>query len=167
MLSYSRLNLEHLDELIILNREVFNESEQYSHRYLESVCSKANGIVTFDKTFMIGFLLFDYIVSDNKEHCLRIVSLGVTKSHRRLGVGRSLLTMACSMFEGPVYLHVRESNKIAQSLYQSLSFKTVDNIIDYYESLIEEDDKREIALYMRNENIPVLEDVPVLKDMRP
>ena len=69
-----------------------------------------------------------YIIFGRDGH---IISMAVHPSHRRRGVGKRLMGEVFKFCSTP-YLEVRRSNKIAISFYESIGFKRVGIIDDYY-----------------------------------
>lgn len=71
-----------------------------------------------------------------------ITNLAVAPDFRRQGIGKALLTKALetcrSMDISSVTLEVRESNKIAISLYRRFGFSAVGKRINYYRNPIED-----------------------------
>lgn len=109
---------------------------------LENQCSKGWGAFLGDK--LIGYLLSQ--ITYDEAH---IVTLGVSKSYRSVGVGRTLLWTMISRLEREhvkkISLEVRVSNIPARSLYESLDF-TVEGLRRRYYS-----DNGEDALIMVRE----------------
>ena len=75
-----------------------------------------------------GFLVARRVAPDERE----LLNLATARSHRRQGVGRTLLEALLADTPGTIFLEVRESNKIARSLYKSMGFQEVSLRRNYY-----------------------------------
>ena len=90
-----------------------------------------------------------------------IISIGVRRDYRRIGIGKllllSLIEMAINNSNSIVTLEVRKSNLVAITLYQKLGFEIVGTRKNYYS------DNREDALIMTlsdaRENVPWAENI--------
>lgn len=161
MIIYETLQLWHLDRVTDLDHQAFSKSEHYTKEYINYFCFSQQGSVAIDddNNSVVGFLLFDNTDPsyDSKEERLTIVAIGVDQEYRNLGIATTLLNIFIAHLHRDVYLHVRVSNKTAQSVYQKAGFQIISTLPDYYsaksnlsESKTETDTSgKEDALYMK------------------
>ena len=76
---------------------------------------------------VVGFLVTRRTAPDEGD----ILNLAVDPAHRRRGIGRRLLAHAL-VAGGAWFLEVRQSNRAAISLYQSLGFEVAGQRPEYY-----------------------------------
>ena len=106
--------------------------------------------------FIVGMLINWCMAGEN-----HIISIGVRRDYRRIGIGKllllSLMEMASNNSNSIVTLEVRKSNLVAITLYQKLGFEIVGTRKNYYF------DNREDALIMTlsdaRENTPRAENM--------
>jgi ribosomal-protein-alanine N-acetyltransferase len=91
--------------------------------YLAYDCfvATSNGIIA-------GFLVTRAIGPGERE----ILNVAVAPQWRRRGLARYLISHSNVLVDGTIYLEVRASNQIAQSLYKSLGFQEVARRSGYY-----------------------------------
>lgn len=88
---------------------------------------------------VIGFLAISSFMDE-----IEITNIAVLPEFQGHGVASQLLT-ELSVFTGTIFLEVRESNHVAQKLYEKFEFKTYHIRKNYY------DKPRENALLMKKE----------------
>eukprot|EP01124_Arcella_intermedia_P009318 TRINITY_DN16077_c0_g1_i1.p1 TRINITY_DN16077_c0_g1~~TRINITY_DN16077_c0_g1_i1.p1 ORF type:complete len:369 (+),score=84.82 TRINITY_DN16077_c0_g1_i1:50-1156(+) len=79
-----------------------------------------------------GYVAFEIV---NKKKAIQLVSIGVAEHSRRMGIAKSLINCVFGFTSSEipkVYLHVSVLNFPAQTLYQSLGFKPVKWVKNYY-----------------------------------
>ena len=110
-------------------------------RTIESDVSKNNLARTNYKNGYTGWHLGDrFIVGMLINWCMagenHIISIGVRREYRRIGIGKllllSLIEMAINNSNSIVTLEVRRSNLVAITLYQKLGFEIVGTRKNYY-----------------------------------
>ena len=88
---------------------------------------------------IIGFLAFEQVLDEGN-----IVEVAVHPQYRRRGIAKGLILSAVTDISlKEIFLEVRESNRPALCLYESLGFEAVGVRRDYY------DDPKENAIIMR------------------
>jgi ribosomal-protein-alanine acetyltransferase len=102
--------------------------------YLEHQC-----IVADERGMVRGFLVARATAPDEHE----ILNVAVAPAERRTGIGRILMETALSSARGEWFLEVRESNRAAISLYESLGFSLSGRRENYYH------DPSEAAIVMK------------------
>lgn len=110
------------------------EEASFEHPYTELVFYRYFGSELFlvaEEENIIG-----YIIGDEKEGDGWIISIAVTLSERRRGVGEILMEEVIDKFSRGglenVSLTVREDNKIAKRFYENMGFETSGLIEEYY-----------------------------------
>lgn len=79
-----------------------------------------------------------YLVATAFPWEMNIDSVAVSPDHRRKGIARELIKTAVALSKAEeITLEVRESNKPAVSLYESLGFEKVGNRKNYYQQPVE------------------------------
>jgi [ribosomal protein S18]-alanine N-acetyltransferase len=93
----------------------------------EVVVARINGMV-------VGFAVMQFFEDEG-----HLVLFGVSRLHRRQGLGRRLLewleTMAEVAMIGTIRLEVRRKNREARAFYRSLGYREVAVICGYYEGV--------------------------------
>ena len=152
---YQQLGPEHKAGMIAICKECFpvNYPEQwfdnllkkspntYAHGAFDKVTHRMIGMIVgqtqniFDAEDEVGTLL-ESVVSD-QDTVLYITIFGVSESHRRLGIGSSLMQRLLYHAETQkdtrvVYLHVESTNNVAISFYERFGFHYFTEIPGYY-----------------------------------
>jgi ribosomal-protein-alanine N-acetyltransferase len=123
--------------VIKLEKKCFVKGEAYTAKtLLEDLAERSMWGYWVGKKVMKGSVWVSKPYDDNSE--LYVSSLCVHPSYRGKGVGRALITK-CIWHAGVhsydfLTLHVRKSNKIAQSLYKSVGFVEHSEEEDFYEN---------------------------------
>lgn len=79
---------------------------------------------------VVGFLVARSVAEGEHE----VLNLAVAPQFRRQGIARQLLDCLVKYSRSTVFLEVRESNRAAIALYQSLNFHQVSRRSEYYSS---------------------------------
>jgi ribosomal-protein-alanine N-acetyltransferase len=87
-------------------------------------------LVAIVGNLIVGFLICRTVAPGERE----ILNLAVAPDFRRHGVARALMRVVLERLDGAVFLEVRESNRIAQEFYKSMSFNAVSRRPNYYDS---------------------------------
>lgn len=78
-----------------------------------------------------------YCVASFREKSAHLISLAVTKNHRREGVGSALLQALTSFVEKcdveEAWLEVKAANEVAISFYAKRGFERIQVVPNYYE----------------------------------
>lgn len=125
----SRLTARHLGELVALEREVFGGCA-YPGWFIGLMLSSGGFVVlgAWDGPLLVG-----YVAGERGAPCSRVVSIGVREGWRRRGVGTLLVKrVEEELGAGCVELEVKTSNKGAVRFYESLGYKRVGVLRDYY-----------------------------------
>jgi ribosomal protein S18 acetylase RimI-like enzyme len=93
-----------------------------------------------------GFILMTKSLLYGGDHNVTTVAcICVDEQHRGQGIGKTLLNQVIKTNKySDIYLHVKESNFIAQKLYTSSGFKSINLIPNYYTDV----QPPETAIYM-------------------
>lgn len=133
-MSLSKINKNHIDVILNLNNVIFHDKITYSRDYIKKICEQGTGfIVCFDDT-IVGYVLCDYYKNElTNETAPTIMSIGVLKEYRGLGLGRMLLRSAIKLYPNKnIYLNVSTKNYNAQKLYNSEGFVVIGKFKNYY-----------------------------------
>jgi ribosomal-protein-alanine acetyltransferase len=129
-------SIKHLDRLFDIEMECF-KSEAFTKQHIAQLLTNQNCISLIAKEddkiigFIIGMLNFeDNILTGH------ILTIDVSPSHRRKGVGIKLLQELEKIFKNKQVkvsrLEVREDNVAALNLYQKLGYRKVGRFRHYY-----------------------------------
>ncbi len=116
------VKLADIDQMMAIERASF--TSPWSARFFlkEIRVSYAKSVLAEVEGQIVGYIIYWQLPKEADIH-----NLAVHPSHRRRGIGRSLLTTAIDGAKGQgsdrVTLEVRKSNQAAQQLYQSLGFE--------------------------------------------
>ena len=116
------VKLADIDQMMVIERASFTSPwssrffiEEIRVSYAKSVLAEVDGQI-------VGYIIYWQLPKEVDIH-----NLAVHPSHRRHGIGRSLLTTAIDGAKGQgsarITLEVRKSNQAAQQLYHSLGFQ--------------------------------------------
>ncbi len=131
---------EDLDEVERINR-VFLPENYPSYFFIENYRRFPNSFLVAEdeKGEVIGYVMCrveSYYVRSTTLLFGHILSIAVSKRHRRRGIGKALMIEAESGLKGygadVVYLEVRISNEPAIKLYENLEYKILGVIPSYY-----------------------------------
>ncbi len=95
------------------------------------VVSKMEGIITAEKdSEMVGFGCFQHFLDE-----CHILNVAVLPAFRKQGIGKQLVTWMFTWLPGAkdFYLEVREGNRAAISLYESMGFQIIGEREEYYQ----------------------------------
>ncbi|MCK5879023.1 MAG: ribosomal protein S18-alanine N-acetyltransferase [Holophagae bacterium] len=94
------------------------------------VVSEMEGIITAEKgSEMVGFACFQHFLDE-----CHILNIAVLPVFRKQGIGRQLVEWMLTRLEEArdFYLEVREGNRAAISLYESMGFQIIGEREEYY-----------------------------------
>jgi len=97
--------------------------------------------LAFDHQRLVGFLAVSHVMDQ-----MEVTNIAVLPDYQGKGVATSLLSKILN-FSGTIFLEVRESNKVAQGLYDKLGFEPYHRRKNYYHNPSED------AILMRKENV--------------
>jgi len=152
-------NIDDLESLYNLQSICFNNYDRYYKNNIRTVIN--NGIVIEIENEIIGFLLQGNILAcdsshlennfsnfipinnigdifkKNNEHIKEIhgiIMICINPKYRKLGYAKMLIKEHIEINKNKKYLclHSRESNVNAHSLYNSMNYKHIANITDFY-----------------------------------
>jgi len=113
----------------------FSEINKILNLSEESI--KNNLVYVYDKGQVLGFIEAFKTLDEGE-----IYNIAVLNSHRRLGIGESLITFLIQEFKKEnikkIFLEVRNSNIPAISLYEKMGFERVSTRKNYYQNPIED-----------------------------
>lgn len=129
-------SIKHLDRLFDIEMECF-KSEAFTKQHIAQLLTNQNCISLIAKEndkiigFIIGMLNFEGNILSG-----HILTIDVSLSHRRKGVGIKLLQELEKIFRNKQvkvsHLEVREDNVAALNLYQKLGYRKVGKLRHYY-----------------------------------
>jgi len=129
-------SIKHLDRLYEIERECF-EKEAFTQKQIAQLLADYNSITLIAKKndqiegFIIGTLYFKRTALSG-----HILTLDVSLSHRRQGIGERLLLKIEGIFKEKgaktCHLEVREDNIAALGLYEKLGYKKIGKLENYY-----------------------------------
>ena len=126
-----KVKKEELFSVYRLNLELFKEDAWDYQGFVASFKKGDYFLIAEKNNSLVGFLVITKIL-DQAE----ILKIGVKKEFQGKGIGKELLQKALAQLkkEGirEIFLEVRESNKIAQKLYEKLGFKVIGKRKEYY-----------------------------------
>ncbi|MEM3153320.1 MAG: ribosomal protein S18-alanine N-acetyltransferase [Candidatus Bathyarchaeia archaeon] len=129
-------SIKHLDKLFEIEMECF-KSEAFTKQQIAQLLQNQNciSLVAKENDKIIGFIIGMIYVEDGvlTGH---ILTIDVSPSHRRKGVGIKLLQELEEIFRDRQVkvsrLEVREDNVAALSLYQKFGYKKIGRLQHYY-----------------------------------
>ena len=145
-LSWSPLLDDHLEMVTALNARIQSHPWTLKHWQSSQLPNYRNWII-LEREAPIAYISF-LLAADAAE----LMNIGVAPSHQRRGLGCTLLAVGIGLLPEQVnqlYLEVRQSNKSARSLYESLGFRVLARRANYYPV---DDERREDALVYTLEN---------------
>jgi ribosomal-protein-alanine N-acetyltransferase len=129
-------SIRHLDRLYEIERECFKK-EAFAKKQIAQLLTDYNsiGLIAEDNDkiegFIIGALCFERTALSG-----HILTLDVSLSHRRQGIGERLLLGIERVFKEKgaktCHLEVREDNDTALGLYEKLGYKKIGKLENYY-----------------------------------
>jgi ribosomal-protein-alanine acetyltransferase len=129
-------SIKHLDSLYEIEMECFDE-EAFTKRQIAQLLTDYNSIslIARENGEIVGFVV-GMIYPDRKAVNGHILTIDVSPTHRRKGIGQKLLQKMESIFSQKsvqaCLLEVREDNVAAISLYRKLGYKEVGRLENYY-----------------------------------
>lgn len=128
--------VKYLDRLYEIERECFYE-EAFTKKQIAQLLTDYNSIslIARENGEIVGFVV-GMVYPDRKAVNGHVLTIDVSPSHRRKGIGRMLLQEMESIFSQKgvqaCLLEVREDNVAAISLYRKLGYKEVGRLENYY-----------------------------------
>lgn len=129
-------SIKHLDKLYEIERQCFG-SEAFTKKQIAHLLTDYNSVSLIAKEdeeiagFTIGALYFERTALSG-----HILTLDVSLSHRRQGIGERLLLDIERIFKEKgaktCHLEVREDNDVALGLYEKLGYKKIGKLENYY-----------------------------------
>jgi ribosomal-protein-alanine N-acetyltransferase len=129
-------SLRHLDRLYEIEMECF-EKEAFTKQQIAYLLTDYNAIslVAKENDKIIGFVIGRIYIERNSLTG-HILTIDVSLSHRRKGIGLKLLQEIERIFKGKgvkaCRLEVREDNIAALNLYKKLGYKKIGRLRNYY-----------------------------------
>lgn len=133
MFKCNSIKLEEIEEIVKIAKTSFLQTNNYSKRYFEKYYFHypEGFIVVKNNNKIIG-----YLVLQLKDNSAKIISLAVSPSYQRRGVGSILLKHSLNELKkkkvDKIILHVRIKNKKAINFHQKFNFKVLKIIRNYY-----------------------------------
>jgi ribosomal-protein-alanine acetyltransferase len=135
-ISIQDASLKHLDRLCEIEQKCF-KSEAFTRQQIANLLAHPNSVslIAKDNHNIIGFII-GVIFHEREKLAGHILTIDVYPSHRRMGIGSTLLKQIEKIFAGKgvktCYLEAREDNVAALNLYRKLGYKKVGNLKNYY-----------------------------------
>jgi ribosomal-protein-alanine acetyltransferase len=129
-------SVRHLERLCEIETECFKK-EAFTKRQIASLLSDYNsiGLVAKEDGKIIGFII-GIVCIERNELAGHILTIDVSLSHRRRGIGLNLLQEIEETFRKKEvrisYLEVREDNVQALRLYEKNGYKKIGRLVHYY-----------------------------------
>lgn len=129
-------SVKHLDRMCEIEKECFTE-EAFTKKQIALLLTDYNSIslVAKENGEIVGFIV-GMIYLDRKTVNGHILTIDVSRSHRRKGIGQMLLQEIENIFAQKgvqtCLLEVKEDNVIAISLYHKLGYIEVGRLENYY-----------------------------------
>ncbi|MGA2768184.1 MAG: ribosomal protein S18-alanine N-acetyltransferase [Candidatus Bathyarchaeia archaeon] len=129
-------SVKYLDRLYEIETECFGE-EAFTKKQIAQLLTDYNSIslIARENGEIVGFVV-GMIYPDRKAINGHILTIDVSRSHRRKGIGKMLLQEMESIFSQKgvqaCLLEVREDNVAAISLYRKLEYKEIARLENYY-----------------------------------
>ncbi len=132
MIQIKKAENRHIARIAALEKETFSLPQ--SESALADMLEKSDHILLVaDKDGELAGYVCAYTVCRESD----ILTVAVTPSARRCGIGRALLTALADALAGEsdaIFLEVRESNAPARALYASMGFAEIGKRRGYYQS---------------------------------
>jgi ribosomal-protein-alanine N-acetyltransferase len=129
-------SVKYLDRLYEIETECFGE-EAFTKKQIAQLLTDYNSIslIARENGEIVGFIV-GMLYPDRKAINGHILTIDVSPSHRRKGIGQKLLQEIESIFSQKgvqaCILEVREDNVAATGLYRKLGYKEVGRLENYY-----------------------------------
>jgi len=129
-------SMKYLERLYEIEKECFLE-EAFTKKQISLLLGDYNsiGLIAEENGEIVGFIV-GMIYPDGKVVNGHILTIDVSPSHRRKGIGQMLLKEVENVFVQKgvqaCLLEVREGNVAAISLYHKLGYKDVGRLENYY-----------------------------------
>jgi ribosomal-protein-alanine acetyltransferase len=129
-------SVKYLDRLYEIETECFGE-EAFTKKQIAQLLTDYNSIslIARENGEIVGFIV-GMVYPDRKAINGHILTIDVSPSHRRKGIGQKLLQEIESIFSQKgvqaCILEVREDNVAATGLYRKLGYKEVGRLENYY-----------------------------------
>jgi ribosomal-protein-alanine acetyltransferase len=129
-------SVKHLERLYEIEKECFVE-EAFTKKQIAQLLTDYNSIslIARDNGEIVGFIV-GIVYPNRKEVNGHILTIDVSPSHRRKGIGEMLLKEMENIFAQKgvqaCLLEVREDNVAAISLYRKLGYKEIGRLENYY-----------------------------------
>lgn len=129
-------SVKYLDRLCEIEMECFDE-EAFTKKQIAQLLTDYNsiGLIARENGEIVGFIV-GMIYLDRKAVNGHILTIDVSPSHRRRGIGQLLLKEMESIFAKKgvqaCLLEVREDNVAAISLYRKVGYKEIGRLENYY-----------------------------------
>lgn len=134
MINIEELKIDHLNEIIPIEKESFTANPWKYHMFLDAISNDINqGFVIKYENNVIGYIIVQAVKME-----VSILNLAVKTEYRRKGYGRMLLKCVVDYYRSKkkdfIFLEVRTSNTRAQLLYKAMGFIQVGIRKQYYEN---------------------------------
>lgn len=126
---------KNIEQLRILNNTVY--PIKYKEKVYEQVLKRGPEFSSFAIFNDIAVGSYSCrIEKHNGQDSVYVMLLGVLPRYRKLGIGKQLMDQVFEVAKKhhvtKCHLHVQDTNEAAIKFYESLGFKTVEKLIDFY-----------------------------------
>ena len=125
-----------LDQLFQIEEQCFDQ-EAFSKRQIAYLLTDYNTIAFVAKVneVVVGFIIAQVEMEENTEFG-HVITINVVRNFRRKGIGKRMLLQIETILKQKgveqSLLEVREDNHSAINLYQTLGYKTIGKLENYY-----------------------------------
>jgi len=129
----SDLKFKHLNDIIKIETSAYGEDHWNRDVFYSELDRKNsyNKVVLNNKNKAVAFLISSYLFEEAE-----LLSIAVLKEYRGQGLSKLLIEdfIRHSKFNGieKIFLEVKETNKVAKSLYKRFNFKVISQRKNYY-----------------------------------
>ncbi len=149
----AQLRPDQLDAVTAINARIQTHPWNLKHWQSSMLPSYRNWVLLNPEPIAYASLM---LAADTAE----LMNIGVAPEYQRCGLGTAILACGISLLPEQVhtlYLEVRQSNKAARSLYESMGFRMIAKRADYYP--VDENSREAAMVYSLESETGSLKDI--------